>query len=231
MTAKKSIFISRNQQHKNKKELLEAELLKAFETDAEDTKLKTVKYTGSSGEAAVTMADSVKLTMPSLLREIFRKGYSDLVKEEITYKLSEPAKRMLAAVYNRELFRDMTFAGAIDKLPCDDKAKKSLQKKLKGAKFETDVKNLVNIGGLSEEDAQDYAYMLREIRDWELFSKLMALNGVTNEAAIDSVMTDIDGAVVAEKTPKVTVTAHKNAGTVFEKDDSGNTSEDHGCGV
>lgn len=195
-------------QLKNKKELLEAELLKAFETDAEDTKLKTVKYIGSFGEAAVTMADSVKLTMPSLLREIFRKGYSDLVKEEITYKLSEPAKRMLAAVYSRELFRDMTFAGAIDRLPCDDKAKKSLAKKLKGAKFETDVKNLVNIGGLSEEDAQDYAYMLREIRDWELFSKLMALNGVTAEAAIDSVMTDIDGAVVAEKTPKVTVTAY-----------------------
>lgn len=195
-------------QLKNKKELLEAELLKTFETDAEDTKLKTVKYIGSFGEAAVTMADSVKLTMPSLLREIFRKGYSDLVKEEITYKLSEPAKRMLAAVYNRELFRDMSFAGAIDKLPCDDKAKKSLIKKLKGAKFETDVKNLVNIGGLSEEDAQDYAYMLREIRDWELFSKLMALNGVTAEAAIDSVMTDIDGAVVAEKTPKVTVTAY-----------------------
>ena len=193
---------------KNEKELLEAELLKYFEADSEDTKKKTVRYSGSFGEVAVTMADSVKLTMPSLLREVFKKGYSDLVKEEVTYKVSEPAKRMLAAVYNRELFRDMTFAGAIDRLPCDDKAKKSLARKLKGAKFETDVKNLVVIGGLSEDDAQDYAYMLREIRDWELFSKLMALNGITSDAAIDGAMADIDGAVVSERTPKITVTAY-----------------------
>lgn len=193
---------------KNEKEMLEAELLKSFEVDTENTKLKTVKYPGSFGEASVTMADSVKLTMPTILREVLKKGYSDLIKEEVKYTLTEPAKRMLAAVYNRELFRDMTFAAAIDKLPCDDKAKQSLLKKLKGAKFETDVKNLVNIGGLSEEDAQDYAYMLREIKDWELFSKLMALNGVTSEAAIESVMTDIDGAVVSERTPKITVTAY-----------------------
>lgn len=193
---------------KNEKDMLEAELLKSFEADTENTKLKTVKYPGSFGEASVTMADSVKLTMPTLLREVLKKGYSDLVKEEVKFTLTEPAKRMLAAVYNRELFRDMTFAGAIDKLPCDDKAKQSLLKKLKGAKFETDVKNLVTIGGLSEEDAQDYAYMLREIKDWELFSKLMALNGVTSEAAIEGVMADIDGAVVSERTPKITVTAY-----------------------
>lgn len=193
---------------KNEKEMLEAELLKSFETDTENTKLKTVKYPGNFGEASVTMADSVKLTLPTLLREVLKKGYSDLVKEEVKYTLTEPAKRMLAAVYNRELFRDMTFAAAIDKLPCDDKAKKSLAKKLKGAKFETDVKNLVTIGGLSEEDAQDYAYMLREIKDWELFSKLMALNGITSEAAIEGVMTDIDGAVVSERTPKITVMAY-----------------------
>ena len=193
---------------KNEKELLEAELLKSFEADTENTKLKTVKYLGSFGEASVTMADSVKLTLPTLLREVLKKGYSDLVKEEVKYTLTEPAKRMLVAVYNRELFRGMSFSEAIDKLPCDDKAKKSLMKKLKGAKFETDVKNLVKIGGLSEEDAQDYAYMLREIKDWELFSKLMALNGVTSEAAIEGVMTDIDGAVVSERTPKITVTAY-----------------------
>lgn len=193
---------------KNEKELLEAELLKSFEADTENTKLKTVKYPGSFGEVSVTMADSVKLTLPTLLREVLKKGYSDLVKEEIKYTMTEPAKRMLVAVYNRELFRGMSFSEAIDKLPCDDKAKKSLMKKLKGAKFETDVKNLVKIGGLSEEDAQDYAYMLREIKDWELFSKLMALNGITSEAAIEGVMTDIDGAVVSERTPKITVTAY-----------------------
>lgn len=193
---------------KNEKELLEAELLKSFEADTENTKLKTVKYPGSFGEASVTMADSVKLTLPTLLREVLKKGYSDLVKEETKYTMTEPAKRMLVAVYNRELFRGMSFSEAIDKLPCDDKAKKSLMKKLKGAKFETDVKNLVKIGGLSEEDAQDYAYMLREIKDWELFSKLMALNGVTSDAAIESVMTDIDGAVVSERTPKITITAY-----------------------
>ncbi len=193
---------------KNEKELLEAELLKYFEADSEDTKKKTVRYSGSFGEVAVTMADSVKLTMPSLLREVFKKGYSDLVKEEITYKLTEPAKRMLAAVYNRELFKDMSFAAAVGNLPCDDKAKKSLMKKLKGARFETDVKNLVQIGGLSDDDAQDYAFMIAEIINWEIFGKLMNINGLVSDDAINGAMHDIDAAIVAEKTPKISVEAY-----------------------
>lgn len=192
---------------KNRKDLLEAELLKAFESDSENSKVKTVRYNGNFGEVAVTMADSVKLMMPSILKEIFKRGYGDLVKEEVKYTLTEPAKRMLAAVYNREVITGTSFSQAVESLPCDIKAKETLLKKLKGAKFETDVKHLVSVGGMSESDAQDYAYMIREIKDWEMFSKIMALNGVTSEAALESVMKDIDSAVTAEKTPKISVTA------------------------
>lgn len=53
----------------------------------------------------VTNADSVKLVYPSMLRKIFGAAYGDVVKEEITYKLSEPAKRLLSAVYNKEYIK------------------------------------------------------------------------------------------------------------------------------
>lgn len=38
-----------------------------------------------------------KLVYPAMLKEIFGKAYGDVVKEDITYTLSDPAKRLLSA--------------------------------------------------------------------------------------------------------------------------------------
>lgn len=181
----------------------EAELLKQFSEDIESTKAKTITYEGHMAQVEATMADKVDITYPSVLKKIFGIAYKDVVTEEVTYKLKEPAKRMLAAVYNREFVKNMTLAKAVDELPCSAEAKKALIKKLKGAKFETDRKNLMNIGGLAKDEASDYAFLIAEAANWEQFILLMRLNGITEESAIADIIKDIDGAVTAEKTPKI----------------------------
>lgn len=80
-----------------------------------------------------------------MLKEIFGKAYGDVVKEDVTYTLSESAKRLLSAVYNKEYIKDGSVAKILDGLGLDDKSRKVLEKKLKGAKYETDVKILCSL--------------------------------------------------------------------------------------
>lgn len=183
----------------------EAELLKQFSEDIENTKLKTIRYEGVNAVVDATMADKVTVTYPTVLKKIFGDVYKDLVTEKTTYELTAPAKRMLAAIYNREIVRDMSFEQAIDSLPCSEKAKRTLMIKIKGAKFETDKKNLIKIGEIDAENADTYAYFFSEIINWEQFTRLLSVSGIKSEYEIEAAMRTIDGAVLAEKTPKITL--------------------------
>ena len=117
---------------------IEADILKASEADLQDTKFKSAVYSDNAGNAiTVTNADNVKLVYPTMLKEIFGKAYGDVVKEDVTYTLSESAKRLLSAVYNKEYIKDGSVAKILDGLGLDDKSRKVLEKKLKGAKYET----------------------------------------------------------------------------------------------
>lgn len=196
---------------KKEADSIEAEILKASETDLEDTKFKSAVYSDISGNTiTVTNADSVKLIYPAMLKEIFGKAYSDVVKEDITYTLSEPAKRLLSAVYNKEYIKDGSVSQILDDLGIDDKTRKTLEKKLKGAKYETDVKNLMKLGGLDEKSAQENAYLVSEAVAWQNFVKLLTLNNeqITDEI-VERAVDMIDSAVVVERTPKTKFTAVK----------------------
>ena len=190
---------------------IEADILKAAESDLSDTKFKSAVYSDVTGNTiTVTNADSVKLVYPSMLKEIFGKAYGDVVKEDITYTLSDPAKRLLSAVYNKEYIKDGSVSQILDGLGLDDKSRKALEKKLKGAKYETDVKNLMQLGGLDEKSAQENAYLVSEAVAWQNFIKLLTLN---NEELTDDIIARavdmIDSAVVVERTPKTKFVAVK----------------------
>lgn len=196
---------------KKESDSIEAEILKASEADLSDTKFKSAVYTDINGNSVtVTNADSVKLVYPSMLKEIFGKAYGDVVKEEITYKLSEPAKRLLSAVYNKEYVKDGSVEDILDSLNLDDKSYKALLKKLKGANYDTDCKNLMKLGGLDERSAKENAYLVSEAVAWQNFVKLLTLNNsqLTDEI-IGRAVEMIDSAVVVERTPKTKFTAVK----------------------
>jgi hypothetical protein len=112
---------------------------------------------------------------------------------------------MLTALYNREYIRDSSVGELIGTLGLDDKSEKALLKKLKGKNFDTDMKNLVKLGGLDETSAKENAYLVSEISVWDEFMKLMELSGKTSEGDIAKALHWIDGAVTVEQTAKIKI--------------------------
>ncbi len=187
------------------KDILESEIIKGCEEALANTKYKTLTFTTKDGSSAtVTLAESLKLIYPTVLKSIFGAAYSDMVKEEVKYTLSATAKRLLTNICTGKYIRQ-TFDEAIRQLPVDDTTRQKLAKRLKGVKFDTDKKNLVNIGGLSEEDASEYAYLLNESATWQQFEALLRLNNISSEDDIKEVITRIEASMIVDETPKVSI--------------------------
>ena len=196
---------------KNEADKIEAKFLKAMEGDLEDSKYKSVEYSdGNGNRVTLTEADSLKIVYPSYLEEIFEKAYDDVVSMEIKYKLNAAASRMLTAIYNGEYLSGGSVPELVNTLGLDEKTSKALLKKLKGKSFDTDMKNLIKLGGLNEEEAKENAYLVSEICAWDEFMKLMQLNGKTDDKDIAETLNKIDGAVTVEQTAKIKITLAEN---------------------
>lgn len=91
---------------------LEAFFLAQGGADLADTKRKTVSYVGDHAKVTATMAESFKVTWPAYLKQIFGEAYRDAVTEDINYKLSAPAKRMLTGLWTHN-FTESTVADVI----------------------------------------------------------------------------------------------------------------------
>jgi hypothetical protein len=122
-----------------------------------------------------------------------------MVNLEESYKVSAEAKRLLGAVATHEYCQG-TVDDIVDSLNVSTEAKKSLKKKLKGKKFETDVKNLVAYG-IDEELASDTAYLISEIVAWNGIENLLKLN----DMSINDLSTLVQNAVGVSYTIKVCV--------------------------
>lgn len=191
---------------KSESDGIEAELLKQFEADVEDTKYRTVRYSGNGAAVVANYADKVALVYPSMLKKIFGEAYSDVVVEEVAYKLSANAKRLLAALYKKEYLRGTSVDMCISRISDDDKTRKVLTKRVKGKNFESDKNNLMKLAGLDENSASDYAYMISEAAAWQEFERLLSASGGVTEERIAEVLEYINAAVTVEETPKITVT-------------------------
>lgn len=188
-----------------KKTLLEAEILAQAEQDLKNTKYKTVHYNGTMGDrVTATKAASVKVIYPSYLASIFGDAYKDVVKEETSYKLSEPAKRMMAGLYLNE-YSELSIEDVLRDIEAPSEKKELLKKKIKGQRFATDKKNLMDIAGLDEKNAEIFAYFAAEAAVWNDFLKLMAVNGKNDPASIDRALELIDSAVIVDESTKITI--------------------------
>lgn len=175
-----------------------------MQTEAEkswvDKKYKTVSFKSDNGnKVTVTRAKTVKTLTPSLLKNIFGRSFDDMVTLEESYKVSAEAKRLLGAVATHE-YCEGTVDDIVDSLDLSENAKKSLKKKLKGKKFETDVKNLVAYG-IDEELACDTAYLISEIIAWNSIENLLKLNDMD----MNNLSTLVQNAVGVTYTTKISV--------------------------
>ena len=186
------------------KDELEGYFLKLADEDLRNTKLKTVEYKGAgSNKVIATIAESLKVIYPSYFKKIFGEVYSDVVTEEINYKLSAPAKRMLSGLWLKNFTKE-TVENVINQISVDDKTKQVLLKKVKGVSFATDKKNLIAIAGLDEKQAEEYAYFIMEANIYHSFKKMMIANN-REEKDEDGILDWINVAIVVEETPKITI--------------------------
>ena len=185
---------------------LQSKLQVEGESALENTKYKSVSYSGTSGKATVTLADKVSGVMPSLFLDIFGKAFPDLVNQKSILELNAEGKRIAAAVWNKEYCQG-SVEEIVNSLSCDEKAKKSLMKKLNGKNFETDKKNLIRIGGLDEDSAKDYAYLIAEIIAWNKIKAIIKINnnGVFSQEAFEQFALNINAAVCVEQSTKITI--------------------------
>lgn len=189
---------------------LEAEVIKKFTEETENSKCRTKEYESERGSVSVSYSDKVSVVYDSMLAAIFGKAYKDMVKEETKYTLSAPAKQLLAAIYKNEyimLDDDQNVGKTIADLPCDEKCIKVLTKKIKGKNFNADKANLIKFGGFDEQSATDYAYLISEAANWCNFRDMLRLDGRTAPDKIAEVISCINSAVTVDTSPKVTLKA------------------------
>lgn len=190
-----------------RKKELEAYFLERGSEDVIDTKYKSRTYADEKSQAAVTYteAQSLEIAAPNYLFETLGENvFKDIFKEEIKREIKPQNKeieRMIVGIFTGDYIKS-TPAEVIAHLPCDDKARAALSKKLKGAKFETDRDNLMKIGGLSEEDAGDYAYMFAEAVVWQTLCRVAEMSGADKEHIIKS----INLGVSVDSSTKIAVT-------------------------
>lgn len=190
-----------------RKKELEAYFLERGSEDVTDTKYKSHTYADEDSQAAVTYteAQTLEITAPNYLEKalgesVFKDIFEEKINREIKPKNKE-IERMLIGIFT-EGFIKSSPNDVIAQLPCSDKAKAALAKKLKGAKFETDRDNLMKIGGLSEEDAGDYAYMFAEAIVWQTFCRIAEMSGADKDCIIKS----INLGVSVDSSTKIAVT-------------------------
>ena len=193
---------------KARKSELEAWFLTVGNNDLRDSKSKSVCYQTEDNSSSVTYTQTQKLTLesPTYLKKLFGDVFPDIIEEhsEPTYKIKSAAvERMLIGLYTGS-YTKAAPADVIAQLPCDANAKSALAKKLKGANFETDVRNLMEIGGLSEEDASDYAYLYAEAVVYDTFLRVLHMSGA-DETAIDDYIKGISLSVSVDDTTKIII--------------------------
>lgn len=190
---------------KERKDKLEAEIIKQCSADLENTKYKSIRYEGDVFDLTAVTAESLRVIYNSFLPTIFGKAYEDAVTEKTDYTLSAPAKRMLIGLYKGNFIR-ATVKEVIDQMAgVTDEERKQLLKKCKGINYDKDVENIRKFTELSEDDAKEYAYLIAEASVWQDFCNLLTLNGIADEAQIKDILMKIQSAFVVEDSTKISL--------------------------
>lgn len=197
----------REQQAKAKQEadIIEADLLKVAQEDLANTKYKSVKYEGNDNKLQATVSETVKITLESLLPVIFGTAYADMVKVTTKSELTTPAKRLIAGIWQGNYVSDTTVTDVITSMALDDKTAKLVSKKCKGINYQKDIDNLITIVGMTEQQAEEYAYMLMEANVWQQFDTICQVNGINTDEARAELMKKIQAAFVVEQSTKVSI--------------------------
>lgn len=191
---------------KGEMETIKAWFEKQATDDLRDTKSKTVEYWGSeNSKVVVGNSETVKPISMTMVKKLLGDVFKDFVKEDVSYSMSAPAKRLFSMMYMGN-FTEGSLDATISAITKDEKIQRTLKKKLKG-KYEKDTETLMKLVGLSEQEASDWAYLASEVINWEWMLQILkaAEWGGTPQEAVEV----IRAAIFVDEGIKVTVEAEK----------------------
>ena len=191
---------------KGEMETIKAWFEKQATDDLRDTKSKTVEYWGSeNSKVVVGNSETVKPISMTMVKKLLGDVFKDFVKEDVSYSMSAPAKRLFSMMYMGN-FTEGSLDATISAITKDEKIQRTLKKKLKG-KYEKDTETLMKLAGLSEQEASDWAYLASEVINWEWMLQILkaAEWGGTPQEAVEV----IRAAIFVDEGIKVTVEAEK----------------------
>lgn len=191
---------------KGEMETIKAWFEKQATDDLRDTKNKTVEYWGSeNSKVVVGNSETVKPISMTMVKKLLGDVFKDFVKEDVSYNMSAPAKRLFSMMYMGN-FTEGSLDATISAITKDEKIQRTLKKKLKG-KYEKDTETLMKLVGLSEREASDWAYLASEVINWEWMLQILkaAEWGGTPQEAVEV----IRAAIFVDEGIKVTVEAEK----------------------
>lgn len=192
---------------KGEMETIKAWFEKQATDDLRDTKSKTVEYWGSeNSKVVVGNSETVKPISMTMVKKLLGDVFKDFVKEDVSYSMSAPAKRLFSMMYMGN-FTEGSLDATISAITKDEKIQRTLKKKLKG-KYEKDTETLMKLVGLSEQEASDWAYLASEVINWEWMLQILkaAEWGGTPQEAVEV----IRAAIFVDEGIKVTVEAENS---------------------
>ena len=174
--------------------------------DLKDTKKKTIDYWGSNNSKVVVgNSETVKPVSMTMVKKLLGDVFKDFVKEDTTYKMTEPCKRLFSMMFLGN-YTEGSLDETIKAITDDEKIQRALKKKLKG-KYEKDTETLMKMVGLSEQEASDWAYITAEIINWEWM--LQVLKSAEWKGSPQEAVQIIKAAIIVDEGIKVTVEAEK----------------------
>lgn len=174
--------------------------------DLKDTKKKTIDYWGSSNSKVVVgNSETVKPISMTMVKKLLGGVFGDFVKEETTYKITEPCKRLFSMMFLGN-YTEGSLEETIKAITGDENLQRTLKKKLKG-KYEKDTETLMKMAGLSGQDASDWAYLAAEIINWEWL--LQILKAAEWKGTPQEAIEIIRSAIIVDEGIKVTIEAEK----------------------
>lgn len=174
--------------------------------DLKDTKKKTIDYWGSNNSRVVVgNSETVKTVSMTMVKKLLGDVFGDFVKEDTTYKMTEPCKRLFTMMFLGN-YTEGSLDETIRAITDDEKIQRTLRKKLKG-RYEKDTETLMKTAGLPEQEASDWAYIAAEIINWEWM--LQVLKSAEWKGTPQEAVEIIRAAIIVDEGIKVTVETEK----------------------
>lgn len=195
-----AVLIKQQTAIKERLETLKAAFEKRAVTELKDTKLKQAVYWGSAdARVVVTVSETVKPVSVTMIKDVLGRVSGDFVKEEVKATLTDPGKRLLAMVFQGD-YTESSLDDLIKGISEDTEIQTTLRKKLKG-RWSKDAKALMQVVGLDEAAAGDYAYLAAEVIGWEWLCQILKAAGW--QGSVQSAIETLRSAVIVDESIKV----------------------------